>query len=300
MRTTNPLRRLVKIQIPLVFAAIATGQFRLSAGFSHNNNNIKNPRKIWSSSRESPCFVPRLDKKAPTHTGIVAASPSALALSAGVVNPLSVVGKSIAPLTGAIGSTAAGVPVMIKRALILLFSAYLLLSKRYRRVLWPGSGPDASVSEPLPPSSMGCPFIGTNLFGGTKEHGAFAAVARMAKKIGQPQALPDVHVRDAPRRRFGRGCHPVRAGERIRGRRHQHHGDDRQFREGFWRRVDSVRGGQADACVSAPIGRRGHEPRRPEGGGSFHPGRGGSTSRQDTRTRGRGGKNRGRRDGLHC
>ena len=61
--------------------------------------------------------------------------------------------------------------VMMRFALA-LGSLVLIVAKFKPSILWPKSNPDPSVSEPLPPGSMGCPFIGTPMFFGTKEHGA--------------------------------------------------------------------------------------------------------------------------------
>ncbi len=46
---------------------------------------------------------------------------------------------------------------LLMAASMLLFS---ILNKR--RLLWPGSLPDPTVKEPLPPGNLGCPFIGTS------------------------------------------------------------------------------------------------------------------------------------------
>eukprot|EP00567_Pseudictyota_dubia_P002363 CAMPEP_0197464174 /NCGR_PEP_ID=MMETSP1175-20131217/63792_1 /TAXON_ID=1003142 /ORGANISM="Triceratium dubium, Strain CCMP147" /LENGTH=544 /DNA_ID=CAMNT_0043000119 /DNA_START=227 /DNA_END=1861 /DNA_ORIENTATION=+ len=107
-------------------------------------------------------------------------SPPVLAMT----NPLAIAGKAVSPLTAAIS----GINPLAKKVLVLLFSAYVILSKQYKRILWPGSGPDRSHSEALPASSLGCPLLGQiDAFSGSKEHGPFAGIAKVAAKLGNPK-----------------------------------------------------------------------------------------------------------------
>lgn len=59
-------------------------------------------------------------------------------------------------------------PIHPKSIKTMLFGALLVLFSKlnYRRILWPGSLPDPTFKEPLPPGDLGCPFLGTsfNLF----------------------------------------------------------------------------------------------------------------------------------------
>ena len=73
-----------------------------------------------------------------------------------------------------------------------LFSAFAALWKALarftsQRILWPNSAPDASVSAPLPPSTMGCPLFGHNILAGSKHHGPYVFFANAAKKLGNPK-----------------------------------------------------------------------------------------------------------------
>jgi cytochrome P450 len=73
-----------------------------------------------------------------------------------------------------------------------LFSAFAALWKALarftsQRILWPNSAPDASVSAPLPPSTMGCPLFGHNIMAGSKHHGPFVFFANAAKTLGNPK-----------------------------------------------------------------------------------------------------------------
>jgi cytochrome P450 len=71
----------------------------------------------------------------------------------------------IAPLTKAVGNVSPSL-----RNAVLLGVAALAIAKR-QQILYPGTSPDPNYSEPLPPGSLGCPFIGTNIFQNTKESG---------------------------------------------------------------------------------------------------------------------------------
>jgi len=167
------MRKISSLLALSFFATIAFGQPRLSTGFVRNAN--PSPKKIRLSP---PLTDPQHDFSSRVPESLLSSSSSsALEMSTGPF--ASAVGKSIAPLT---------TPLM-KRVLILLVSAYVLLSKElYKRILWPGSGPDTSVAEPLPPGAMGCPLFGkTTLFAGTKEQGPFAAFAKIASKLGNPK-----------------------------------------------------------------------------------------------------------------
>ena len=78
---------------------------------------------------------------------------------------------------------------LARRLLSLLAAAAtcLIVSKRYKQILWPNSAPDPDVSAPLPPGSFGCPFLGSNIMSGDKEYGMWSYFARTAKKLGNPR-----------------------------------------------------------------------------------------------------------------
>jgi cytochrome P450 family 26 subfamily A len=66
----------------------------------------------------------------------------------------------------------------------ILFGAATLVTLKRRQILYPGSSADPKHSEPLPPGSFGCPFIGNNIFQGTKERGPGEFFRRASAKVG--------------------------------------------------------------------------------------------------------------------
>lgn len=50
----------------------------------------------------------------------------------------------------------------LTKALLVGASLFVFGIFNYRRLLWPGSMPDTSHQEPLPPGHLGCPFLGTS------------------------------------------------------------------------------------------------------------------------------------------
>lgn len=60
-------------------------------------------------------------------------------------------------------------PILSKtlKKLVIGTTIFLVSLFNYRRILWPGSLPDKSFKEPLPPGQLGCPFFGV-LFDITK------------------------------------------------------------------------------------------------------------------------------------
>lgn len=53
-----------------------------------------------------------------------------------------------------------------------------------QQILYPGTSPDPKYSEPLPPGSLGCPFIGSNIFQNTNEGGPGEFFRRASAKFG--------------------------------------------------------------------------------------------------------------------
>eukprot|EP00585_Thalassiosira_rotula_P002445 CAMPEP_0196132764 /NCGR_PEP_ID=MMETSP0910-20130528/2253_1 /TAXON_ID=49265 /ORGANISM="Thalassiosira rotula, Strain GSO102" /LENGTH=619 /DNA_ID=CAMNT_0041392401 /DNA_START=20 /DNA_END=1879 /DNA_ORIENTATION=- len=72
--------------------------------------------------------------------------------------------------------------------LVATTTAAILLSKRSnpQTLLWPGTHSDDSQylqDTPLPPGSLGCPFLGHDIFGGSKEYGPFVGLAKLSQKF---------------------------------------------------------------------------------------------------------------------
>jgi len=67
---------------------------------------------------------------------------------------------------------------------VILFGAATLVTLKRQQILYPGSSADPKHSEPLPPGSFGCPFIGNNIFQGTKERGPGEFFRRASAKVG--------------------------------------------------------------------------------------------------------------------
>ena len=75
---------------------------------------------------------------------------------------------------------------MVRRMLLVLGAAYLVLSKRLNKILYPGSGSDPTSEAPLPPGSFGCPFLGNNVMAGSTEYGPSVFFNNARKKLGNP------------------------------------------------------------------------------------------------------------------
>ena len=96
----------------------------------------------------------------------------------------------MAPILSFIKSAAMPLKTSIaKRFLVVLGAAMLFLSKQHKRIFWPGSSADPTLSEPLPPGSLGCPFLGTNIMSGTREYGPYVFFDRAGKKYNNPSLM---------------------------------------------------------------------------------------------------------------
>lgn len=65
--------------------------------------------------------------------------------------------------------------------------AFRRLKRSARSVLWPGTQPDNSFAEPLPPGSLGCPFFGNNILAGSKEKGPEYFYREASEHLGHPR-----------------------------------------------------------------------------------------------------------------
>jgi cytochrome P450 len=73
----------------------------------------------------------------------------------------------------------------LRLAAALLVSALIY---RFRAtLLWPGAKPDPSLSEPLPPGGLGCPWIGNNILAGSKKLGPEYFYRKVSKRLGDPR-----------------------------------------------------------------------------------------------------------------
>lgn len=54
-----------------------------------------------------------------------------------------------------------------------------------RTFLWPGSAGDDKCDAMLPEGSLGCPFLGIDIFSGSKDYGPFAKLAKLSRKYGK-------------------------------------------------------------------------------------------------------------------
>mmetsp|Transcript_18986 Transcript_18986/g.28318 ORF Transcript_18986/g.28318 Transcript_18986/m.28318 type:complete len:594 (-) Transcript_18986:113-1894(-) len=104
------------------------------------------------------------------HVGIVSRSSST---SLNMANAL-VMAKSAA--------TAVIRTPLVHQMVFVLVAMSLYLSKRIGRILWPGTKSDDESGALVPPGSFGCPFLGTDIYSGTKQYGPFAGLGRLAKK----------------------------------------------------------------------------------------------------------------------
>lgn len=87
-------------------------------------------------------------------------------------------GVSIVPVTRALSYVS---PALRN---VILFGVATLVTLKRQQILYPGSSADPKYSEPLPPGSFGCPFIGNNIFQGTKESGPGEFFRRASAKVG--------------------------------------------------------------------------------------------------------------------
>ena len=91
------------------------------------------------------------------------------------------------PVLGFVKSAATPLTTpLVKRMLLVLGAAMLFLSKSYKKILWPGSSADSSLTEPLPPGPLGCPFLGSNVMTGTRDYGPYAFLNKTRKKLNNP------------------------------------------------------------------------------------------------------------------
>jgi len=142
----------------------------------HELSSISIPRPLHVPSSSASSI---LSTQRPNN---IHASPTALSMT----NPLTLASKTIVTPLASLFAGQHG--PLLKRVLVLLLAASLLLTKSYQRILWPGSlTRDPTVSEPLPPTALGCPLFGQpNLFGGTPKDGPFAAMKAISRKLGSP------------------------------------------------------------------------------------------------------------------
>ena len=75
---------------------------------------------------------------------------------------------------------------IVRRMLLVLGAAYLVLTKRLNKILYPGSGSDPTSDAPLQPGSFGCPFLGSNIMAGSTEYGPTVFFNNARKKLGNP------------------------------------------------------------------------------------------------------------------
>ena len=73
------------------------------------------------------------------------------------------------------------------KLLLVLLTASILFAKRSnpQTLLWPGTQTDKDCDAPLPSGGYGCPFIGLNLFEGSKSYGPFYQLWQMGKNYGK-------------------------------------------------------------------------------------------------------------------
>lgn len=104
--------------------------------------------------------------------------------------------KALAALTSAAASSE---PLMLCARSSLVLLAAFALAKNARRILWPHSGPDASVKAPLPPGSLGCPLVGTPFFWGSTDYGAGSFYRTQARKIASSRTSAPSQLEAMPR-----------------------------------------------------------------------------------------------------
>ena len=73
------------------------------------------------------------------------------------------------------------------KILLLLLTASLLFAKRSnpQTLLWPGTQTDKDCDAPLPNGGYGCPFIGINFMGGSKDYGPLYKLFQLGQKYGK-------------------------------------------------------------------------------------------------------------------
>ena len=73
------------------------------------------------------------------------------------------------------------------KLLLVLLTASLLFAKRSnpQTLLWPGTQTDKDCDAPLPTGGYGCPFIGINFMGGSKEYGPMYKLLQLGQKYGK-------------------------------------------------------------------------------------------------------------------
>eukprot|EP00986_Skeletonema_menzelii_P009297 scaffold4187_cov135-Skeletonema_menzelii.AAC.3 len=72
------------------------------------------------------------------------------------------------------------------KLLFVLLTASLLFAKRSnpQSLLWPGTQTDKDCDAPLPTGTYGCPFIGINIMGGSKDFGPMYKIWELGQKFG--------------------------------------------------------------------------------------------------------------------
>jgi len=78
---------------------------------------------------------------------------------------------------------------VIRLAAAVLLAASAFVVQQFRilpRLLWPNARPDPAISEPLPPGSLGCPWLGSNILKGSQRKGPEYFYREASHKVGDP------------------------------------------------------------------------------------------------------------------
>jgi len=105
--------------------------------------------------------------------------------------------SSIGTISTTLSSILPTTPLRRQAKLLLLLlttvTTFIIASKKKSSLLWPGthvsSSSDSSDEYPLPPGSFGCPFIGYDLFSGTKDYGYMAKVHKLSRKMANTSKI---------------------------------------------------------------------------------------------------------------
>ena len=142
---------------------------------------VRSPRSTYdvrtaAASGAPPKSYPTVDIKA-----AAAASKSTTVIYISSTSPsIVVVGKSaVAAIFSQLRHHA--------KLLLVLLTASLLFAKRSnpQTLLWPGTQTDKDCDAPLPAGGYGCPFIGINFMGGSKEYGPMYKLLQLGQKYGK-------------------------------------------------------------------------------------------------------------------
>jgi len=142
---------------------------------------VGSPRSTYdvrtaAASGAPPMSYPTVDIKA-----AAAASKSTTAIyMSSTSSSIAVVGKSaVAAIFSQLRHHA--------KLLLVLLTASLLFAKRSnpQTLLWPGTQTDKDCDAPLPTGGYGCPFIGINFMGGSKEYGPMYKLLQLGQKYGK-------------------------------------------------------------------------------------------------------------------